>query len=150
MKSCFFMGHRDAPDSIRLALDRAIEQCITVQGITEFIVGQYGNFDRLAAHALVEAKSRYPDIILLLLIPYHPADRPVEPPSGFDGTYYPEGMELVPKKVAITRANRFMVDHSDCLIAYVWHPASNARELLEYARKCEKRGLVHVENLAKE
>lgn len=26
-----------------------------------------------------------------------------------------------------------MVDHVDYLIAYAWHPASNARELVEYA-----------------
>ena len=28
-----------------------------------------------------------------------------------------------------------MVDHVDYLIAYAWHPASNARELAEYAAK---------------
>ena len=27
----------------------------------------------------------------------------------------------------------YMVDHVDYLIAYAWHPASNARELVEYA-----------------
>ena len=37
-----------------------------------------------------------------------------------------------------------MVDHSDFLIAYTWHPASNSRELVEYARKREQRGLIHV------
>ena len=26
------------------------------------------------------------------------------------------------------------------LIAYAWHPASNARELVEYARRREKKG----------
>lgn len=150
MKRCFFIGHRDAPDSLRPKLNKAIEQCITEQGVTEFIVGQYGNFDRLAAHALIEAKRKHPGITLLLLIPYHPADRSVEPPSGFDGTHYPEGMELVPRKVAIVRANHYMVNHSDCLIAYVWHPASNARELLECARKREKKGGLHIENLAEE
>lgn len=148
MKDCFFIGHRDTPDSILPELDRAIERCITEGGIRSFIVGQYGNFDRLAAHALREAKKRHPDISLFLLIPYHPADRPVEAPPGFDGTYYPEGMESVPKKLAIVRANRFMADHCDCLIAYSRHPASNARELLEYARKRERKGLIYVENLA--
>lgn len=150
VKSCFFIGHRDAPDSLRLRLEEVIEQCISKFGITEFVVGQYGNFDRMAAHALVDAKKRHPDITLLLLIPYHPADRPVKAPPGFDGTYYPEGMEAVPKRLAIVRANRYMVDHCDCLIAYVWHPASNARELLEYARRRERKGVLYVENLAEE
>lgn len=148
MKSCFFIGHRDAPDSIRPELDGAIARCISELGVTQFVVGQYGNFDRLAARALREAKKQHPGISLLLLIPYHPADRPVETPPGFDGTFYPEGMESVPKRLAIVRANRYMVDHCDCLIAYAWHPASNARELLEYARKRERKGLIYVENLA--
>ena len=40
-----------------------------------------------------------------------------------------------------------MVEHSDYLIAYAWHPASNARDLVEYAKKCEKRGLIQVTEL---
>ena len=28
-----------------------------------------------------------------------------------------------------------MVDHVNYLIAYAWHPASNARDLVEYAQK---------------
>ena len=53
-----------------------------------------------------------------------------------DGDIFREiipGMETVPKRAAIVRANRYMVNHSDYLIAYAWHPASNARELVEYA-----------------
>ena len=56
-------------------------------------------------------------------------------------------MEDVPRKLAIVRANRYMVDYADFLIAYAWHPASNARELVEYAKKMEKR-VIKVTNLA--
>jgi hypothetical protein len=65
-------------------------------------------------------------------------------PAGFDGSFYPPGMETVPKRAAIVRANRYMVDHSDFLIAYAWHPASNARDLVEYAQRREQRGLIRV------
>ena len=37
-----------------------------------------------------------------------------------------------------------MIDHVGYLIAYAWHPASNARNLMEYALKREKKGLTHV------
>ena len=37
--------------------------------------------------------------------------------GGFDSTFYPPGMESVPRKVAIVRANRYVVDHVDYLIA---------------------------------
>lgn len=42
-----------------------------------------------------------------------------------------------------------MVDHVDYLIAYAWHPASNARELLEYAQKKEQRGALTVTAFSK-
>ena len=146
MKSCFFLGHRDAPESIRKALDIAIERHIAEYGVTEFFVGHYGRFDRMAQTALVRAKAHHPEISVRLLIPYHPTERPVSAPEGFDGTYYPPGMEHIPRRLAIIQANRYIIDHCDYLIAYVWHAASNARDLLEYAGK---KGVI-VENIALE
>ena len=54
----------------------------------------------------------------------------------------------MPRKLAIVRANRYMVDHVDYLIAYAWHPASNARDLLDYAQRREKKGLIQITNIA--
>ena len=127
---------------------REVERHITQYGVTEFVVGHYGAFDRLAAHAVREAKKLHPEITLTLLLPYHPHDRPIPTPEGFDRTLYPEGMETVPKRLAIVRANRWMLCHSDYLIASVWHTASNSRELLEYAKGREKQGLLRITNLA--
>lgn len=143
-KSCFFIGHREASDEIFSALMETVERHILEYGVTEFIVGNYGGFDRMVAQAVIVAKKQFPEITLSMLIPYHPAERPVESPAEFDNTFYPPGMEKVPRRLAIVRANRYVVDHVDYLIAYVWHPASNARELLEYARKREQRNLITV------
>ena len=144
MKSCFFIGHREASPDVLPFLEDAIEQHIVEYGVTEFFVGNYGAFDRMAARTVIAAKKQHPGIILSMLIPYHPAERPVTPPDGFDNTFYPPGMEKVPRKLAIVRANRYMVDHVDYLIACAWHPASNARDLLEYAKKREERNLISV------
>ncbi|MGI6126027.1 MAG: hypothetical protein ACOYEF_03595 [Planifilum sp.] len=143
-KSCFFIGHRETPEEIYPVLCAAVEEHIVRYGVTEFIVGRYGCFDGLAAKAVKTAKQTHPEVGLTLLLPYHPAERPIPVPDGFDSTYYPPGMENVPRKVAIVRANRYMVDHTDFLIAYAWHPVSNARDLLEYARKREGKGLIQV------
>ena len=137
-KSGFFIGHREASEEIYPVLYAAVEQHIVEYGVTEFIIGHYGGFDRLAASAVKAAKRFYPKVRLTLLLPYHPAERPIPTPDGFDGTFYPPGMESVPRKIAIVRANRYVVDHVDYLIAYVWHPASNTRELVEYARKRQR------------
>lgn len=134
-KSCFFIGHREASEEIYPALYAAVEQHILEYGVTEFIVGHYGGFDRLAASAVKEAKRFYPEVKLILLLPYHPAERPISTPDGFDDTFYPPGMESVSRKIAIVRANRYVVDHVDYLIAFVWHPASSAKDLVEYAER---------------
>ena len=144
MKSCFFIGHREASSEILPVLREVVEQHIVEFGVTEFIVGHYGGFDRMAAKAVIEAKAQHPEITLSMLIPYHPAERPVELPPGFDNTFYPPGMDKVPRRLAIVRANRYVVDHVDYLIAYAWHPGSNARELVEYARKREARQLIQI------
>lgn len=149
MKTCFFIGHREAPDSLLPILDAEVERHITEYGVTDFVVGGYGRFDTLAAQCVKVAKKRHPGITLTLLLPYHPYDRPKPTPSGFDSAFYPPGMETVPKRLAIVQANRHMVDHSQFLIAYAWHPASNARNLVEYARKRENHGLIKVTVLAK-
>lgn len=143
-KTCFFIGHRETPDNILNQLQIAVEKHIIENGVTDFVIGQYGAFDRLAAAAVKNEKKRHPSVTLSLLLPYHPYNRPVQIPPGFDATFYPPGMERVPKRLAIIKANQYMVDNSDFLIAYVWHPASNARNLLEYARKRS----IHVQNLA--
>ena len=148
MGICFFIGHREADDELLPALAAAVERHITEYGVTSFIVGRYGNFDKLAARAVIDAKKRHPEVTLTLLLPYHPFDRPIPTPEGFDSTFYPPGMETVPKRVAIVRANRYMMENSSHLIAYAWHLASNARELVEYARAREMKGAIHVENLA--
>ena len=149
MGICFFIGHREADDELLPALAAAVERHITEYGVTSFIVGRYGNFDKLAARVVIDAKKRHPEVTLTLLLPYHPFDRPTPTPKGFDGTFYPPGTETVPKRVAIIRANRYMVEHSTHLIAYAWHPASNARALVEHAQIWGRKRKIHVENLVK-
>ena len=134
-KSCFFIGHRETSEEIYPVLCAAVEEHIVHYGVTEFIVGRYGCFDVLAAKAVKTAKQNHPKVKLTLLLSYHPAECPIPVPDGFDSTYYPPGMENVPRKVAIVRANRYMVDHTDFLIAHVWHPASNAQKILQYAQR---------------
>lgn len=148
MKPCFFIGHRDAPEALLPSIIAEVERHIAVYGVEDFVVGGYGNFDSLAAQAVIHVKKHRPSATLFRLLAYHPAERTVPTLPGFDGTFYPEGMERVPKRAAIIRANQYMVDHSAYLIAYVQHPSNGSRNLLEYAIRREKRGLIKVTNLA--
>ena len=145
MSSCFFIGHHDAPPSVMSKLTNAIEWHISELGVTEFIVGNYGAFDSMAASAIKAAKLIHSHITRYLLLPYHPAERPTTVPDGFDGTYYPF-LAPVPHRLAIIKANRYMIDTCNYLIAYVAHPG-NARNLWDYAQSRVKKGMLHTYNL---
>ena len=148
MPTCFFIGHRDAPESLMIELEDAIECHILQYGVREFVVGQYGRFDGMAAKAVRKAKQRYDGIRLTLLLAYY--NSKIMIPEGFEDSLYPEGMERVPKHAAIVRVNRYMIDHSDYIIAYDMGRIGNTREMLQYAIKRKKMGRAQIQNLWKE
>ena len=57
MTTCFFIGHRDAPESLMPRLEEIVERHITAWGVTDFVVWHYGNFDALAALSVKKAKN---------------------------------------------------------------------------------------------
>ena len=133
VKSCFFIGHRYADERIYEKLLAAVDTHISAYGVTDFLVGHYGDFDRMAARAVAEARRAHPGISLTMLLPYYPEDRVISVPPIFDGTFYPPGMEFCPKRYAIVRANQYAIEHSDYLIAYVTG-IGKSRDFLDYAK----------------
>ena len=146
-KSCFFIGHREADERLFPRLELVLDRLISEEKVRYFYVGGYGGFDRIAATAVKRAKQKYPDITLMHVLPYHPAECPTEAPDGFDGTYYPEGLENTPRRYAIVRANQIMVNTCDWLVCYVRHGVSNSRNLLEHAQRREAKGLMQIVNI---
>ena len=144
-KTCFFIGHRDAPETLRPLLAAAVERHITQYGVTDFVVGHYGRFDAMAASAVREVKQQHPEASLVLLTPYYPCLNDTE---DFDITFYPPDMECVPKPFAIVRANEYMIRNSDYLICYDRREIGKTRDFTELARRQERKGLIHIENLA--
>lgn len=67
--------------------------------------------------------------------------------SEFDGNYYPPGMENVPKPFAIVRANEHMIKTSDYLICYNRGYIGKTRDYFAIAKRIEKKGKTHIENL---
>ncbi len=146
MSICFFIGHRDTPADVYSQIVAEVERPILC-GVTEFVVGHYGAFDRMAARAVREAKRQYPEIRLILL-PYYETSTS-KYGTDFDGIIFPEGQETIPKRAAIIRANQYMIDHCDFLIMYARHIGSNTREFMDYAqRKFQRTGKPEIINLA--
>lgn len=145
--TCFFIGHRDTPEYISALLTIEVERHIVEYGVTDFLVGGYGRFDRMAVHAVREAKSAHPNVTLSLVLAYLP-----EPGSGpdntsYDGILYPEGLETVPKRLAILRRNEWLARECGYLIAYVAHGWGGAARTLEYAHAKQKRSAMVITNL---
>ena len=109
------------------------------QGSHKFYLGGYGAFDLLAAKVLHKLKAEYPELESILVLPY--LDRQMDA-SLYDGTIYPP-LENVPKRFAISRRNKWMIEKADILIACVNHDWGGASKTLEYA---VKKGL-HIINL---
>lgn len=148
-QTCCFIGHSEVWGDISQALTAAVERHITEYSVTDFLVGNYGQFDRMAAATVKRAKAQHPGIRLYLMLPYRPElGRPLPNMEGYDNAVYPMEMEGVPLKLAIPRLNRLMVEDANYAIAYVMHSWGGAATTLEHAQARERKGLMHIENLA--
>ena len=145
-KICFLFGHRDAPSSVLPEIERAIEQIHLEYGIDEFIAGSHGAFDRMAAQAVRAVQKKY-SVRLTLLLAYHPSTQNPDVAQGYDGIFYPDGMERVPPRYALSRANQYMIGRAHAVICYADH-TGNAVALWQRAvKQAAERGLIAV-NLA--
>ena len=144
MPLCTFCGHSTVPEEIRPKLSAEIRQHITELGVTEFWVGNYGGFDRMAKAEVRKLKAEFPQIRLCLLVPYLPGDRTKLDLEGVDEVLFPAELETVPKRLAIPRLNRYMVQKADYLIAYVNHVSGGAYKTMELAWSKAKDGKLRI------
>ena len=114
---------------------RTVTQNLIEQGATTFYLGGYGAFDSLAASVLRVQKKRYPRIELILVLAYLNTGRGT---SGYDSTIYPP-LETVPHRFAISHRNRWMVEVSDVVVAYVLHDWGGAATTLRCAKQKAKQ-----------
>ena len=151
MTVCTFAGHREVYQAnISDKLDEAISKIIKTDDCIRFLVGGMGDFDGMCSSAVRKAKRKYPDkkISLELILPYltqelnenkdfyEASDDDVVIPIELAGVHY---------KSAIGKRNRWMVEKSDWLVAFVYRDFGGAYTTLRYA---EKKG-IQIINLAK-
>ena len=98
----------------------------------------------MAASVVEQVKREHPEVTLGILLAYYPTVGQTTFAVNCDYTVFPPGMEHVPKRFAIVRANRYMIKNSDFLITYAWKPGGNARKLSEYAHKQEKLAITEL------
>ena len=132
-KTCCFFGHREVMHNIRPRLTAIIEKLITEYSVTEFYVGNQGQFDRMVYSVLKKLKSKYPQIKYTVVLAYMP-DEHIKELYGED-TLFPDGMETVPKRFAISKRNDWMIQQSGYAVCYVYKITGGAAKFKEKAKK---------------
>ena len=135
-KTCCFFGHREVTHNIKPKLTAIIEKLITEDSVTEFYVGHQGQFDSMVYSVLKELKAKYPHIRYTVVIAYMP-DEHIKEVYGED-TLFPDGMESVSKKFAISRRNDWMIQQSGFVVCYVHKITGGAAKFRE---KCVRKKL---------
>jgi len=131
---CTFFGHRNVPYSLKSELINCIEKLICEKDAKLFYVGTQGTFDRLVWESLSVLKSNHPHIICYKVLAYFPTNDSY----NSENTIYPEGLETVPRKLAIAKRNEWMINQTDAVISYVRH-SGGADRFVNLAKRKGKR-----------
>ena len=139
-KVCGFAGHGSVTYSEKffVLLKEKIEWAIREEGITEFWVGNYGNFDHLAQRACREVQKEYPHIRICLVLPY--LTKEVTENEAYyreraDEIILADMPENTPRAARIIKCNRFMAENASLFICCVSHSFGGAAETMAYAEK---------------
>ena len=124
------IGHNECSDvdteHLRSELIKLIDS-----GVTTFISGGTGGFDRLCARVIHDLKKTFPHIRSYIVIPY--LDQKIFEPSYFDGSEFPECLESVPYRFRISHRNRYMVQNAAYAVCFVTHGFGGAAKTYRYA-----------------
>jgi len=84
---------------------------------------------------LEDLSQTYP-ITYSVVLAYLPTEK-----NNYDNltnTIYPEGLEIVPKRFAISWRNKWMIQQTDIVVTYVTHNFGGAAQFKEMAEKLSK------------
>jgi hypothetical protein len=109
------------------------------KNVTVFYVGNNGNFDTMVLRQLEDLSQTYP-ITYSVVLAYLPTEK--NKYDNLTNTIYPEGLEIVPKRFAISWRNKWMIKQSDVVVTYVTHNFGGAAQFKEVA---EKQGKIVIE-----
>ncbi|MBQ8212987.1 MAG: DUF1273 family protein [Clostridia bacterium] len=134
-----FFGHRDAPPSIKPALEKTIRYLINSQNATVFYVGNNGNFDLFVADILHKLTSEFSQIEYYIVLAYMPQKSNMIQQVYLPHTLYPESVANGIPKFAISRRNEWMLQKSDLVVTYITHSYGGAKKYQNKALQAGKK-----------
>ena len=148
MSTCCFTGHRKISDSEKKrllpALANEIEK-LYAQGVTVFRNGGALGFDAFAAICVMGLKKKYPEVKLIVDVP-HKGQENLWPEEQKDVYHYivkcADEVNILSDRYrqgCMHHRNRYMVDRSDFVIAYVRHARGGSYYTASYAEEQGKK-----------
>ena len=143
-QTCCFTGHRQIPDSHTARLEKTLETtlCSLIQqGVIYYGAGGALGFDTLAALTVLRLREKFPQIRLILVLPYPQQDQYWNPQqqqiyrqilSRADKVIY-----LAPRytPACMHQRNRHLVEHSGVCVAYATKFTGGTAYTVSYAAK---------------
>lgn len=114
-----------------------VESLIVEYGVTKFYVGNQGSFDRMAKSVLQTLQKKHPYIIYYIVLVYFSSQKEEMDDMA---TIYPDGLETVPRRFAISHRNRRMLRQADYVVGYITHSWGGAAHFFAQARASGKAG----------
>lgn len=138
MQACTFFDHRDCPTCLYESIKKILMELIEKKGVKVFYVGTQGRFDQMVRSVLEELESEYWDLTYFVVLAYlpNPSDEVIR------NSVYPEGLEKVPRRYAISWRNRWMLSKADYVVTYVEHSWGGAASFADLARRKGKKSII--------
>lgn len=150
MASCTFLGHRTACNGYTNSLVQQIELLIRNYGVDTFYVGNHGSFDHMVLCALRMVKRKYSGIRYFVVLAYIPGKMKKGREEHIEAheTIYPDGIETVPLRFAISYRNKWMILRSEYVILCIYFSSGNAAQFVNFARNKGKK-IINLADLSK-
>ena len=141
---CCGFGHRVLLMDLEKPLREVLERLMAERDVRVFYTGGMGEFDELFARTVRSMKREYPSLRLVLVMPYLTERLNMDKmfyESLYDEILIPAELDSVHPKAAIGLRNRWMVDHSDFVVAAIHRDFGGAAEAVLYAEERSKEVL---------
>lgn len=131
---CTFFGHKDTPEEFKENIEKEIVSLIQ-EGVKLFLVGNNGHFDYFVQSILEKLSVDKKDIKYYIVL----SKINEKALNGIQSsTIFPEGLELVPPKFAISKRNEWLIKSSNIAVVYLRNKYSNC---YKWVNKASSKGL---------
>lgn len=145
--TCCFFGHSNCPNNIRQKLKEEIVKMMDGPESVMFYIGHQGDFDSMVRSVMKELIKEGMEVNYAVVLAYMPGQKyDFALPDEYADTMFPEGLENVHPKFAISWRNSWMISKSDLVICYVKYRTGGAYQFVEKARRKGKT-IINLANM---